>query len=145
MIQADAARHAGRSERGGLLLGLRRGAHLDIQEATLPGKHDRGSMFSFYRSAAGHQKHARRQWQRSGHVIDWVGEWHSHPQSVPTPSSIDLGSWQKIATDRKDQMAFLILGYEDLWLGLQRPGRSRPARYVEVERSALGRAYLPLT
>lgn len=142
-VIADAAKYAGRKERGGILLGFRRGPHLDIDEATLPTRWDRGSLFSFRRSSRGHQAAALRRWQRSQQTADWLGEWHSHPESHPTPSSIDLATWREIARYRGDAMVFLIIGYDGLWLGLVRPGQHTPVRYVEVEESALGKAFLP--
>lgn len=142
-INADAARFRGRSERGGILLGLRRGSHVEVNEATLPTRWDRGSMFTFRRSAAGHQAVALRRWRTSQHTVDWVGEWHSHPERLPSPSSIDLRSWRDITRHRAAPMIFVILGYEGLWVGLSLPGRASPIEYVEVERSAAGLAFLP--
>lgn len=142
-ISADALRFRGRSERGGILLGLRRGRHFEINEATLPTAWDRGSMFAFRRSAAGHQAVALRRWRGSQHTVDWIGEWHSHPEHLPSPSSIDLRSWRDITRHRAASMVFVILGYEGLWLGLCTPGRAAPVRYVEAERSSAGIAFLP--
>lgn len=144
IIGADAARFRGRSERGGILLGLRRGRHFQVNEATLPTRWDRGSMFSFRRSAAGHQAVAFRRWKSSRHTTDWIGEWHSHPEPLPSPSSIDLRSWRDITRHRAAPMVFLILGYDGLWLGLCIPGRASPVRYVEAERSPAGVGFLPL-
>ena len=142
-VTADAGRYAGRKERGGILLGLRRGPHLDIKEATLPMRWDRGSMFSFRRSSVGHQAVTLRRWKKSQHTVDWLGEWHSHPERIPSPSSVDLRSWREITRHRGAPMAFLIIGYEGLWLGLSLPGRAAPIRYVEVERSGAGSAFIP--
>lgn len=142
-VMEDAERYAGRKERGGILLGLRRGPHLDINEATLPMLWDRGSMFSFKRSSAGHRAVALRRWRKSHHIIDWLGEWHSHPERHPVPSSIDLRSWREITRHRGAPMVFLIVGYEGVWLGLSYPGRASPIRYAEAERSSAGMAFLP--
>ena len=143
-ISADAARYAGRKERGGILLGYRRGPHLEVNEATLPMLWDWGSMFSFRRSARGHQSIALGRWRNSGQTVDWLGEWHSHPEPLPSPSGIDLGSWRNIVRNRGAPMAFLIVGYEGIWLGLSLPGRAAPIRYEEVERSTAGIAYAPI-
>src|SRR5690606_8785733 len=103
----------------------------------------RSTMFAFHRAATGHRAVALQRWRKSGRVMDWVGEWHSHPERFPSPSSIDLRNWQQFTKSRGDQMAFLIVGYEELWLGLCRPNRLRPIRYVESERSDAGIAFLP--
>lgn len=142
-ITADAARYAGRSERGGIFIGLRRGPHIEIKEATLPMRWDLGSMFAFRRSSRGHQAVALRRWRETSHTMDWVGEWHSHPQSIPTPSGIDWGSWREITADRSAPMVFLIVGYAAQWVGLAVPGMAKPIKYVETERSAAGVAFTP--
>ena len=142
-ITSDAARYAGRSERGGIFIGLRRGPHIEITEATLPMRWDMGSMFAFRRASRGHKEVAQKHWQASAHTMDWVGEWHSHPQDVPLPSTIDTSSWREITKRRAAPMAFLIVGYSELWVGLSRPNLHKPIKYVEVERSAAGIGYKP--
>lgn len=142
-IASDAARYAGRSERGGIFIGLRRGPHIEIKEATLPMRWDIGSMFSFRRSSRGHQDVALRRWRDSSQTMDWVGEWHSHPQAIPTPSGIDLGSWETITAERSSPMVFVIVGYAGRWIGLTVPGSSEPIKYVEAEVSRAGVAFVP--
>lgn len=142
-ITADAERYAGRSERGGIFIGLRRGPHIEIREATLPMQWDLGSMFAFRRSSRGHQEVALRRWRESKHTMDWVGEWHSHPQAVPAPSATDIASWRGLTADRNAPMVFLIGGYSCHWVGLTVPGTERPIRYVEAERSSVGIAFMP--
>lgn len=140
-ITADAARYAGRKERGGILIGQRRGPHLSVADATLPMMWDFGTMFSFRRSARGHQAAALKRWRESERTMDWVGEWHSHPERVPSPSGIDTNSWRRIVEDRGAPMAFIIVGYEAVWAGLCLPGLSAPIKYVETERSVAGVAF----
>jgi integrative and conjugative element protein (TIGR02256 family) len=104
---------------------------------------DRGSLLSFRRSARGHQAVALKRWKRSGGTVDWLGEWHSHPEAVPSPSGIDRASWREIAGERAAPMVFLIIGYSGLWLGLSMPGDAVPIRYREAERSASGIGFVP--
>jgi integrative and conjugative element protein (TIGR02256 family) len=130
-------------ERGGILLGFRRGPHLHINEATFPMRWDIGTKFAFRRSAIGHGEIALRRWRQSNRTIDWVGEWHSHPEGIPSPSSIDIRSWGEITRDRAAPMAFMIIGWERGWLGLCVPNRDAPIRYREVERSQAGFAFHP--
>ena len=134
----DVGRYGRFRERGGILLGHRRGRHFEVLEATLPMRWDRGSLLSFRRSARGHQAGSRQEMERSGGTVDWVGEWHSHPEAVPSPSGIDRASWREIARERAAPMVFLIIGYSGLWLGLAMPGDAVPIRYREAERSELG-------
>jgi integrative and conjugative element protein (TIGR02256 family) len=141
--RAETVRFSGQLERGGILLGTRRGDHFHVNEATLPKRGDRSQQFAFHRSAVGHQAVALSRWQRSRQLTDWLGEWHSHPQKIPSPSSVDLASWQSIVRRRGASMLFLIIGYSDIWLGLVEPGARMPARYIEAERSENGIGYVP--
>jgi integrative and conjugative element protein (TIGR02256 family) len=142
-VTADVKRYGHDKERGGILLGFRRGSHLHINEATFPMRWDRGTMFSFRRSAIGHREIAIKRWRQSNRTIDWVGEWHSHPEESPAPSSIDIRSWKEITQDRAAPMAFMIIGWKRGWLGLCVPTREVPVRYKEIERSDAGLAFQP--
>jgi integrative and conjugative element protein (TIGR02256 family) len=142
-IAADLKKHGHNKERGGILLGFRRGPHLHIHEATFPMRWDVGTMSSFRRSSNGHAEIALRRWRQSNRTTDWVGEWHSHPEEYPSPSSIDLQSWQIITRDRDAPMAFVIMGWARGWLGLCVPDRELPIRYREIERSSLGLVFRP--
>lgn len=39
-------------------------------------------------------------------------------------------------------MVFVIVGYEALWVGLVSAGRPDPVRYVEVEETSFGKAFI---
>ena len=111
-ITADAARYAGKSERGGIFIGLRRGPHIEINEATLPMRWDLGSMFAFRRSSRGHQSVALRRWRDSARTMDWVGEWHSHPPfSSVSPSRDDRILMEHLTTvlNRDGEPAVMII------------------------------------
>lgn len=143
-LVADVARAGGREERGGILLGTRRGAHFYVIDATLPMAGDQASRFSFRRGRAGHSEIARKRWLQSRHVVDWLGEWHSHPEAIPRPSGIDLASWDQITDRRRAPMLFLILGYYGWWMGVMQPGQKRPTVFTERERSPAGIGFAPI-
>lgn len=105
-------------EAGGILLGHVRGEHLEIIEATEPSFLDRRFRFLFERMPFFHHRVAMKRWRESKGLIRYVGEWHTHPQSKPTPSSIDLREWQVLAADRADgrPLLTLIVGWEDFHL-----------------------------
>lgn len=106
-------------EAGGILLGLRRGDHLHVIDLTTPGPGDKRSRTSFKRSQRHHLERALERWRESGCVIDYVGEWHTHPEPQPSPSSLDRSEWRAICAHRSDPMLFLIAGIgEELWAGV---------------------------
>lgn len=140
-ITDETLRFGGRKERGGILIGQRREEHLHVHEATLPMRLDWGTRFAFCRFAAGHQAVATLRWRSSGETMDWVGEWHSHPQAVPSPSAIDLASWRGIVARRQVPMLFVIIGYHTRWVGVLVPGALRPLEFRVIETSRAGTAY----
>lgn len=112
---------ARKPESGGILLGYRRGAHLHVTIATAPQADDQRWRYLFKRSARHHQEIALRQWAASERTIDYLGEWHTHPQHHPSPSATDLNEWCKISGQRQSPMVFVIMGWSgELWVGLSR-------------------------
>lgn len=111
--------HRDSPESGGILLGYRRGPHLHVTEATTPLYSDQASRTRFFRSSAPHQNAALARWRKSGGRIDYLGEWHTHPEYNPSPSMIDTAGWQRIMDKRTTPMLFVIAGIQDrLWIGL---------------------------
>jgi len=104
------------TEAGGILLGHVRGIHLEIMEATVPTPKDRRLKYFFERLLHGHQNIAERRWRQSNGLVRYAGEWHTHPENNPTPSSLDVSEWQKLAAARRDGRPLLaaIVGRENL-------------------------------
>lgn len=107
-------------EAGGILLGCRRGIHLHVIEATVPTQMDRRGPMHFERSSIGHQETAINRWIQSGGTVDYIGEWHSHPEIMPYPSRIDQEAWRAISrTHAPYPMIFIIVGTSGRrWSGL---------------------------
>lgn len=106
-------------EAGGVLLGYRRGSHLHVTDSTLPQRQDKRSRTYFERCDSFHQAYALDRWRESGGQIDYLGEWHTHPELVPVPSCLDRLEWRKICAVRDEAMSFLILGNGVTdWLGI---------------------------
>ena len=106
-------------EAGGIILGYRRGAHLHVTQVTVPQVEDRRHRHEFYRSALHHQQVAQKEWHASGQTMDYLGDWHTHPELHPSPSGLDLNEWKTICRKRTHPMLFMILGIRgDIWVGL---------------------------
>lgn len=103
-------------EARGILLGHVRGEHLEITEATEPVFGGKRFRFLFERMPYFHHRLAMKRWKESNGLVRYIGEWHTHPQDHPTPSSIDLREWQILAADRVDNRPLLasIVGCHDL-------------------------------
>ena len=120
-------------EVGGTLLGLRRQQHIHIKSATLPSFYDSSERYLFCRRDWSHQIVATRQWFQSGFKVDWIGEWHSHPEACPRPSSIDIASWRKQVNQRQIPMVYIILGLNTNWIGRMDMGCKSPKVLKQIE------------
>lgn len=111
-------RRPGDLEAGGLLLGFRRGPHLHVTACTKPFPTDRRTRISFERECAGHAEAAYEHWRTSNGCVDYLGEWHSHPEAKASPSSIDLHGWRGLLRPRLNALLFVILGTKEHWYGI---------------------------
>lgn len=106
------------TEAGGLLSGYYKGDHLHITNLTVPQPRDIRGRYSFKRRDLKHVKTVTHWYQKSSGQINCLGEWHTHPESNPSPSTTDINSWQRINSTRRDQEAiFLIAGIQCIWAG----------------------------
>ncbi|TAJ36861.1 MAG: hypothetical protein EPO55_20260 [Reyranella sp.] len=80
-----------RKEAGGQLFATMTGKVVDIREATGPRPSDRRSLFGYVPHRAAEQAEIKARYARGLHFI---GDWHTHRQAMPEPSSTDLHSMQ---------------------------------------------------
>jgi integrative and conjugative element protein (TIGR02256 family) len=103
---------SGRYEIGGLLLGFRAPGSIHVFSHTTPSLGDLSEKYRFVRRSPLHQISASKAWIGSGFRCDWVGEWHTHPQTTPVPSHIDVSQWRKQTARRRSEMVYLIEGLD---------------------------------
>lgn len=108
------------TEAGGILLGYRRDNHLHVVLSTRPGKRDQRSRYEFIRVDPSHQERAKDEWERTNGQMDYLGEWHTHPEPTPSPSAIDTREWLKLLRIANDELLFVIVGMRDFWVGVGR-------------------------
>jgi integrative and conjugative element protein (TIGR02256 family) len=131
IVEQHAQKSGTSLEAGGILLGYRRGKHLHITSATEPASNDKRSRFRFERDIEPHQGIARQHWLSSNQKIDYLGEWHTHPETNPSPSQLDMTEWRKVLESSRNIFAFLIVGSERKhWLGAGRQAVVRQAETV---------------
>lgn len=73
-------------------------------------KKDEGSIFRFSRNGDTLTKLLERAWKQSRGKEYYIGEWHSHPNSSPSPSTIDINNMISIAKTQEEQCKTPILG-----------------------------------
>jgi integrative and conjugative element protein (TIGR02256 family) len=118
-VQADGAD----CEAGGLLLGSVHGSHMLIEEATTPTAWDKRFRYFFERMPFGHEAIALARWTSSQGTIRYLGEWHTHPEDYPSPSSLDREEWSRLSSRRRDKrpMLAVIVGRRGLHVELIPP------------------------
>jgi integrative and conjugative element protein (TIGR02256 family) len=77
------------SEAGGQLFAKFDGSKTIVVEATGPKPLDKRSRFGFIPSRWLERLEIRAQYKMGKH---FVGDWHTHPQPIPSPSSEDISS-----------------------------------------------------
>lgn len=113
-------------EAGGVLLGCRRDPHIEVARITEPGAGDVRRRTFFERCDPSHQRDATKAWHDSGQFIDYLGDWHTHPEPFPTPSGVDFEQWRLSRGQTNiDPMLELIIGTEEMWVGLVVNGKVR--------------------
>ncbi len=111
------------TEAGGMLIGSEIiGTHaLIVEDLTTPLSCDKRSRIEYIRNKK-HNKLLKKKWIQSKFTQMYLGEWHTHPQNNPSPSSHDIDNWQRLMRDavtETDNLIFIILGIEVLgiWIG----------------------------
>ncbi|WP_199756362.1 MULTISPECIES: Mov34/MPN/PAD-1 family protein [Corallococcus] len=124
-------------EAGGVMLGRRILGCDDvvIDEVTPPMEGDSRARLQFHRAPARHQSVIDARWAESRGTCLYLGEWHTHPEPIPTPSSIDLEGWsRRLKEDQFDgsSLFFLIVGMERvaLWEGFRQSRHLVPLRRI---------------
>lgn len=101
-------------EAGGQLFAIIDGERWTIVEATGPRRSDKRSRFGFRSSRTVEQAEIQDRFAKGLH---YVGDWHTHPVSVPTPSREDLVSMAEMVRTSDYQTAGLLM----LIIGTQPP------------------------
>ena len=110
--------HPGMDEAGGQLFGVIKGTTITISLATGPRRSDRRGRFFFLADRFAERLEISAM-HKSG--LHYFGDWHTHPQPLPTPSSTDLASMADLFVRSKHELrAFLmvIVGTAGLSIGL---------------------------
>jgi integrative and conjugative element protein (TIGR02256 family) len=117
-------------ESGGILLGrqLLAGGNVVVDEMTEPSQADRRGRFSFFRARKPAQQRVNQAWTESKQTMQYLGEWHTHPEAHPAPSTIDWDDWENIlrkASFGSESLYFVIVGVTDIcvWEGTKNPER----------------------
>lgn len=103
------------TEAGGVLVGrhILDSNDIVVDEVSIPSKEDIRFRNRFVRKKEFHQQFISDIWSASGGTCNYLGEWHTHPEEYPTPSSCDLYNWKRILRTFEfdyEYLYFLIAG-----------------------------------
>lgn len=113
-------------ETGGILVGtLNGGPIITITDVTTSQPKDVRHKFRFFRAADGHQSLMDQLWEESDYRKMYLGEWHTHPEPIPSPSTVDIWGWKSIAKRRQNTpwTLFVILGQQGFRIWTVEDGR----------------------
>jgi integrative and conjugative element protein (TIGR02256 family) len=127
------------AEAGGLLLGryIIDSSDIVVDLVTVPMRGDVRNRYSYLRRSRMHQILMEKAWTESKGTCTYLGEWHTHPESIPTPSSVDRHNWHcRLYEDtyEGESLFFLILGIDELvaWEAIRIRERLVDARRLET-------------
>lgn len=113
-----------KTEAGGVMLGrfIVGTADVIVDQVTEPMSSDKRSRRRFFRTVRDHQAVIDRRWCQSRHRCNYLGGWHTHAESSPSPSGIDTSDWKHaLQMDKFDceTLYFIIVGTQKIraWEG----------------------------
>lgn len=111
-------------EAGGILLGKRyqdREEYI-VSDISEPNERDIRSRFSFVRDKHNAQRIINQLWAESNGIINYLGEWHTHPEYRATPSQVDKELIEQIIYDHSNvfvKVFLIIIGTDQsLYVGM---------------------------
>lgn len=105
-------------EAGGILIGriLIENNNYIIDDVTTPMPKDTRTRHRFKRKSKGHQEYYNDLFYKSDGRCFYLGEWHTHPENVPSPSFLDKRNWKRLSGlgFENEHLFFIILGIKEL-------------------------------
>lgn len=82
-----------------------------IDMCTTPQPKDKSKRASFLMQDPFHQSAIDKAFKKSSGEMGYLGTWHTHPQSYPIPSGIDINDWLSCMVRNPDRLLlFVIVG-----------------------------------
>lgn len=110
------------NESGGIILGhVHENNIIYISKVSEPNASDKASQHGFERDKQSAQIIVDSEFHESEGKVIYLGEWHTHPESNPSPSLIDVKMIKRQYRNNKINDSFLILiiqGTENLYISV---------------------------
>lgn len=106
-------------ESGGVLLGrfIKDTDDIVLDVISIPQEFDTQKRCFFRREKEPHQTIIDTYWQRTKGTGHYLGEWHTHPENYPHPSSTDFKNWielLQVASYYGTTLIYIIIGIKEI-------------------------------
>ncbi|MFX0557174.1 Mov34/MPN/PAD-1 family protein [Maribacter sp. CXY002] len=121
-------------EAGGILLGQVKENNIYITRVSFPSIHDKSSRYFFWRNKNNAQAIIDYEFYNSNKRTIYLGEWHTHPEELPTPSNTDRKMIKDQFSKNKLNEAFLlqyIQGTKGFYLAILEPNSLKEIQVEE--------------
>ena len=98
--------HSNSREAGGQLFARFEGKNIWIERATGPRRTDRRTPTTFAPNRRAERREIKRLFKEGLH---YVGDWHTHPESSPYPSQIDIHNFMKMFNESRHKLASFVI------------------------------------
>ena len=112
-----------RPESGGLLFAEFKLPEIIVKKISIPNKNDYRNRYEYKPDQTMQQKIINSYFKKGLH---YIGEWHTHPEKIPTPSIIDIISMKDTFIRSRHELNYfllIIVGNEIsenmFWIGIQ--------------------------
>jgi integrative and conjugative element protein (TIGR02256 family) len=112
---------AKKDESGGILLGQVVGEKICITKVSIPNRFDKAGRCKFIRDSKAAQIIIDYEFINSNKKTIYLGEWHTHPEISPNPSSIDIKMLEQQFKNNRINEKYLLLiirGLQDIYVAL---------------------------
>lgn len=89
------------AEACGIIIGEIRSKSLRVIDISLPADDDERTIYSFFRKSRKHQNYLNNLHEISDGTLQYIGEWHTHPEPKPHPSNSDYNGWSKLINTKQ--------------------------------------------
>lgn len=96
-------------EAGGIIIGQYIGNEIHVLRLSTPTELDKATRTTFERSRVAGQIVVNFEFYNSGGQMAYLGEWHTHPEKHPTPSTTDKQMIRQQFEQGQGQRDFLLL------------------------------------
>ena len=130
-----------RNESGGIILGgqSESGMSFVVHDLTLPSSSDDCGPYHYMRDKDAANRLIEEAWEKSNGTVNYLGEWHTHNEERPHPSSVDKNLMLQVSENKSclfDRAFMIILGYEGVaFLGMADPNNKNvfmDSQYVRL-------------